>query len=42
MYMSFKPILIANRQERWNTDPLLSFIDSHIIDYPTPTNLTYL
>jgi len=40
--MSFKPITIANRQERWNKDPLLSFIDSHIIDYPTPTNLTYL
>lgn len=40
--MSFKPVSIANRQERWNKDPLLSFIDSHIIDYPTPTNLTYL
>lgn len=40
--MSFKAISISNRQERWNKDPLLSFIDSHIIDYPTPTNLTYL
>jgi ubiquinol-cytochrome c reductase cytochrome b subunit len=40
--MSFKTISISNRQERWNKDPLLSFIDSHIIDYPTPTNLTYL
>jgi len=40
--MSFKPLSISNRQERWNKDPLLSFIDSHIIDYPTPTNLTYL
>jgi ubiquinol-cytochrome c reductase cytochrome b subunit len=27
---------------RWNKDPLLSFIDSHIIDYPTPINLNYM
>jgi len=27
---------------RWNKDPLVSFIDSHIIDYPTPINLNYL
>jgi len=27
---------------RWNKDPILSFIDSHIIDYPTPINLNYL
>jgi len=27
---------------RWNKDYLLSFIDSHIIDYPTPINLNYL
>lgn len=27
---------------RWNKDFLLSFIDSHIIDYPTPVNLNYL
>jgi len=26
---------------RWNKDFLLSFIDSHIINYPTPTNLNY-
>jgi len=26
---------------RWNKDYLLSFIDSHIIDYPTPINLNY-
>nr|NP_066413.1 apocytochrome b [Ochromonas danica]AAG18379.1 apocytochrome b [Ochromonas danica] len=26
---------------RWNRDYLLSFIDSHIIDYPTPINLNY-
>ena len=26
---------------RWNKDPILSFVDSHIIDYPTPTNLNY-
>ncbi len=28
-------------KQRWNKDPLLSFIDSHIIDYPTPINLNY-
>jgi len=27
---------------RWNKHPLLSFIDSHIIDYPTPINLNYM
>jgi ubiquinol-cytochrome c reductase cytochrome b subunit len=27
---------------RWNKDYLLSFVDSHIIDYPTPINLNYL
>ena len=26
---------------RWNKDFLLSFLDSHIIDYPTPVNLNY-
>jgi ubiquinol-cytochrome c reductase cytochrome b subunit len=26
---------------RWNKDYLLAFIDSHIIDYPTPINLNY-
>lgn len=29
-------------KQRWNKDALLSFIDSHIIDYPTPINLNYL
>lgn len=28
--------------ERWNKDSILSFIDSHIIDYPTPINLNYM
>ncbi len=28
-------------QARWNKNPTFSFIDSHIIDYPTPVNLTY-
>lgn len=28
-------------KERWNKDYLLSFVDSHIIDYPTPINLNY-
>ena len=27
---------------RWNKDFLLSFVDSHIIDYPTPVNLNYM
>jgi ubiquinol-cytochrome c reductase cytochrome b subunit len=29
-------------QIRWNKDFLLSFIDSHIINYPTPINLNYM
>jgi len=29
-------------QRRWNTNKILSFIDSHIINYPTPINLNYL
>ena len=27
---------------RWNRDAILAFIDSHIINYPTPINLNYL
>jgi len=27
---------------RWNKHSLLSFIDSHIINYPTPINLNYM
>lgn len=27
---------------RWNKDYLLSFVDSHVIDYPTPINLNYM
>ena len=27
---------------RWNKDSSLSFIDSHIINYPTPINLNYM
>lgn len=27
---------------RWNRDSMLSFVDSHIIDYPTPINLNYM
>jgi len=26
---------------RWNKDFLISFVDSHIINYPTPVNLNY-
>lgn len=29
-------------RKRWNKDYLLSFVDSHIIDYPSPINLSYL
>jgi len=29
-------------QARWNKDYLLSVIDNHIIDYPTPINISYL
>jgi len=28
-------------QKRWNKNLLLAFIDSHIINYPTPINLNY-
>jgi ubiquinol-cytochrome c reductase cytochrome b subunit len=28
--------------ERWNKNYVLSFIDSHIINYPTPINLNYM
>jgi ubiquinol-cytochrome c reductase cytochrome b subunit len=27
---------------RWNKDSLISFVDSHIINYPTPVNLNYM
>jgi len=27
---------------RWNKNLQLAFIDSHIIDYPTPVNLNYM
>ena len=27
---------------RWNKDSILSFVDSHIISYPTPINLNYM
>jgi ubiquinol-cytochrome c reductase cytochrome b subunit len=26
---------------RWNKNNILSFVDSHIIDYPSPINLNY-
>ena len=29
-------------QTRWNKDFLLSFVNAHIIDYPTPINLNYM
>jgi len=27
---------------RWNKSEMLSFVDAHIIDYPTPINLNYM
>jgi ubiquinol-cytochrome c reductase cytochrome b subunit len=27
---------------KWNSNQIMSFIDSHIIDYPTPINLNYM
>ena len=27
---------------RWNRNQILSFVSSHIIDYPTPVNLNYM
>lgn len=27
---------------KWNTNQVMSFVDSHIIDYPTPINLNYM
>lgn len=29
-------------KNRWNKNSLLAFVDSHIIDYPTPINLNYM
>ena len=26
---------------RWTKDSILGFINSHIVDYPTPVNLNY-
>jgi len=28
-------------RDRWNKNSILAFLDSHIIDYPTPINLNY-
>lgn len=30
------------KNHRWNKEPINAFIDSHIIDYPTPANLSFL
>ena len=29
-------------RDRWNKQPLIAFVDSHIINYPTPINLNYM
>jgi hypothetical protein len=34
--------LLFLMKKRVNKDLILSFIDSHIIDYPTPINLSYV
>jgi len=33
--------LIFSQNQRWNKNYLLAFLDSHLIHYPTPTNLSY-
>nr|NP_038169.1 apocytochrome b [Synura synuroidea]AAF36935.1 apocytochrome b [Synura synuroidea] len=30
-----------NKTKRWNKNNILAFVDSHIINYPTPVNLNY-
>ena len=40
--MRSKEIILFMSNIRWNKDFLLSFADSHIIDYPTPVNLNYM
>ena len=36
-----KEIYTSSKIARWNTNYLASFLDSHIISYPTPSNLNY-
>ena len=36
-----KTQISLSSKERWNTHSLVAVVDSHIIDYPTPINLTY-
>ena len=32
---------MESRHFRWNKDYLISVVDNHIIDYPSPINLSY-
>jgi len=34
--------LTSSRIARWNANYLSSFLDSHIVSYPTPSNLSYM
>jgi len=34
-------VYLKQSHNRWNKDYILSFVDSHIVNYPTPANLNY-
>lgn len=40
--MKYEKNITFSSSTRWNNNYLASFLDSHIISYPTPSNLTYL
>jgi len=37
-----KELYTYSKISRWNTNYLASFLDSHIVSYPTPSNLNYM
>jgi len=39
--MNYKTPIATASDWRWSKDPLLSFVHNHIVDYPTPVNLSY-
>jgi len=39
-YSNFSAFFL-NKTVRWNNNYLISFLDNHIIHYPTPVNITY-
>jgi ubiquinol-cytochrome c reductase cytochrome b subunit len=38
--MYIAPVL-RNLNKKWTSNPLIQILNSHIVDYPTPVNLTY-